>query len=250
MLHLVWSRERNDKTLTPTPTGIFLMTASDWEFYVMIGPECVNTSESFGRRACLSSSICQSVPCPVKTDLLRIWNSWAIHLPEIPGWENWPAGLQHSYVLLYFQVYLISSHESGTNFPSLRKSEGKIRIFKLWNDFSSLILRRSEVTRSHSLLWVRASDIGPSRRIRLRFLGTSSASILRDAEWIDVKHILFTFPNTKRIPKGQITQKQRFSYFGRERICAENFKFNLEYKPALMSWTRTGNTVFVSLVFA
>ena len=31
MLHLVWSRERNDKTLTPTPTGIFLMTASDWE---------------------------------------------------------------------------------------------------------------------------------------------------------------------------------------------------------------------------
>ena len=32
MLHLVWSRERNDKTLTPTPTGIFLMTASDWEF--------------------------------------------------------------------------------------------------------------------------------------------------------------------------------------------------------------------------
>ena len=35
MLHLVWSRERNDKTLTPTPTGIFLMTASDWEFCVM-----------------------------------------------------------------------------------------------------------------------------------------------------------------------------------------------------------------------
>ena len=32
MLHLVWSRERNDKTLTPTPTGIFLLTASDWEF--------------------------------------------------------------------------------------------------------------------------------------------------------------------------------------------------------------------------
>ena len=32
MLHLVWSRERNDRTLTPTPTGIFLMTASDWEF--------------------------------------------------------------------------------------------------------------------------------------------------------------------------------------------------------------------------
>ena len=31
-LHLVWSRERNDKTLTPTPTGIFLMTSSDWEF--------------------------------------------------------------------------------------------------------------------------------------------------------------------------------------------------------------------------
>ena len=33
MLHLVWSRERNDKTLTPTPTGIFLLTASDWEFW-------------------------------------------------------------------------------------------------------------------------------------------------------------------------------------------------------------------------
>ena len=32
MLHLVWSRERNDKTLTPTPKGIFLLTASDWEF--------------------------------------------------------------------------------------------------------------------------------------------------------------------------------------------------------------------------
>ena len=32
MLHLVWSRERNDKTLTPTPTGIFLLSASDWEF--------------------------------------------------------------------------------------------------------------------------------------------------------------------------------------------------------------------------
>ena len=38
MLHLVWSRERNDKTLTPTPTGIFLMTASDWEFCVMTVP--------------------------------------------------------------------------------------------------------------------------------------------------------------------------------------------------------------------
>ena len=36
MLHLVWSRERNDKTLTPTPTGIFLMTASDWEFCATI----------------------------------------------------------------------------------------------------------------------------------------------------------------------------------------------------------------------
>ena len=32
MLHLVWLRERDDKTLTPTPTGIFLMTALDWEF--------------------------------------------------------------------------------------------------------------------------------------------------------------------------------------------------------------------------
>ena len=32
MLHLVWPQERNDKTLTPTPTGIFLLTASDWEF--------------------------------------------------------------------------------------------------------------------------------------------------------------------------------------------------------------------------
>ena len=35
-LHLVWSRERNDKTLTPTPTGIFLLTASDWEFFATI----------------------------------------------------------------------------------------------------------------------------------------------------------------------------------------------------------------------
>ena len=35
-LHLVWSRERNDKTLTPTPTGIFLLTASDWEFFTTI----------------------------------------------------------------------------------------------------------------------------------------------------------------------------------------------------------------------
>ena len=32
MLHLVWSRERNDKTLTPTPTGVVLMTVSDWKF--------------------------------------------------------------------------------------------------------------------------------------------------------------------------------------------------------------------------
>ena len=46
MLHLVWSRERNDKTLTPTPTGIFLMTASDWEFCVMIANiECESVYE-------------------------------------------------------------------------------------------------------------------------------------------------------------------------------------------------------------
>ena len=45
MLHLVWSRERNDKTLTPTPTGIFLLTASDWEFCATM---CCQKGYGFG----------------------------------------------------------------------------------------------------------------------------------------------------------------------------------------------------------
>ena len=32
MLHTMWLRERNDETLTPTPTGIFWLNLSDWEF--------------------------------------------------------------------------------------------------------------------------------------------------------------------------------------------------------------------------
>ena len=32
MLHLVWSREKKRQNTNPTPTGIFLLTASDWEF--------------------------------------------------------------------------------------------------------------------------------------------------------------------------------------------------------------------------
>ena len=64
MLHLVWAREGNDKTLTPTLTGMFLMTASDWEF-------CATGKSRLSVLANLSISQFQLRPSPPPPGQLR-----------------------------------------------------------------------------------------------------------------------------------------------------------------------------------